>query len=532
MKTSHGFSSSKRSNKFRIPLLLSLLVFLVLSPLSSGYPAKPGSSDIYSGNEKAYIEVDARATMGVTISLIETYLQQALTSLRLIAASPATRSGIWPEIKPGLETLRNAIPGAALYIEPDGDYFSVEKGYTGLNVADRSYFGPLFAGKEIHGSLIYSRSTGKQSVLMAVPVIENEEVTGAVAISIFLEDLQRLIANSLRLPEGYIWYVLDENANTVLHPREDFVFMYPAEQGSPSLRSAVETIIAKEQGETSYIFAGRNTHILFRKLSFNDWRLVFGKTGEKVDDQYMPEAYEILHNISEKIKENLVEMDQYLESAISGFGNDIPPEHVAKNTFRRLYDDNPYVISSALIDTEGSIIYIEPHEFHNLSGRNISDHEGFMQMQRKNAPILTNSFLADEGFDAVCLQHPLFGDDGEFIGSVSLLLRPEIMVEEVVTPYIAETNYEPWIMEPGGRIIFDKAFGGTGKLLFLDFLFEDQKTLLKLGDAIAENKSGQRDYVYYYPGTNERSLRMAIWDTINIHGTEWRVVLSYPPYEI
>ena len=108
MKTSHGFSSSKRSNKFRIPLLLSLLVFLVLSPLSSGYPAKPGSSDIYSGNEKAYIEVDARATMGVTISLIETYLQQALTSLRLIAASPATRSGIWPEIKPGLETLRNA----------------------------------------------------------------------------------------------------------------------------------------------------------------------------------------------------------------------------------------------------------------------------------------------------------------------------------------------------------------------------------------------------------------------------------------
>ncbi len=544
MKTSLGFYLIRQAKSIFHPYL-SMLACLVLISVtgiysfgySHGYtaetPEKSMPAAIDNEDDQMYYDLDARATMGVTITLIENYLQHALTSLRLIAASPATRSGIWPEIKPGLQTLQNAIPGAALFIEPDGDYFSVDRGYTGLNLADREYFGPLFRGEEIHGALIYSRSTGRQSVLMAVPVIEEDEIRGAVAISIFLEDLQQLIRNSLQLQQGYLWYVLDENGNTVLHPREDFVFMKPAEQGSPSLKNAVEKIISNDRGFTSYIFAGRNTDVLFQKLSFNDWRLVMGKTGERVEDQYLPQVYEALDSIKYNIKENLLAMDRYLDSAIStSFSNGIPPEHIARNTFRRLYNDNPYVISAALVSDKGEIVYIEPNDFYNHEGKDISDQEGFLLMQKNNAPSLTSSFLAEEGFDAVCIQHPLFEENGRFTGSVSLLIRPDLMVEETVTPYIAETNYEPWVMEPGGRIIFDKALGGTGKLLFLDYLFEDQKTLLKLGDEIAEKPSGQGDYVYLGDDPDQRAVRMAIWDTVNIHGTEWRIIISYPPYDM
>ncbi len=487
-------------------------------------------ADQWPDNDPMTYDIDARAALGTASALIDRYLQHALTSLRLIAGSPATRSGIWPEIRPGLITLRDAIPGAALYIEPDGGYYSVDDGYTGLNLSDREYFSSLFSGEEIHGSLIYSRSTGKQSVLMAVPVFEGEEITGAVAISIFLDEFQQLISNALNLDDDYLWYVLDEEGTTVLHPRTDFVFMNPTEEGSPSLRHAVETMKAHSHGYTSYIFAGRNTHILFSQVPFNNWRVILGKIGERSDDHYMPEASEILENLRQTFSEELRRMDRQLDDAVTSFNGQIPPEHVARDTFRRLYQDNPYIVTCALIDTDGVLVYVEPSEFHPSEGAHIRDQENYFLMQKNRAPMLSNSFLSVEGFDAVSLQHPIIDDDGAFHGSVSLLIRPDVMIEELATPYIAETMYEPWIMEPEGRIIFDKAFEGTGRMLFLDYRYEELQSLLELGDAIAGNPSGTGDYVYQDPESDQRMVRMAVWDTIRLHDARWRLIISYAPY--
>ncbi len=487
--------------------------------------ARPVETDMESW------DIDARTALGATVKLTEQYLKHALDALRLIAASPATRSGIWPEILPCMYMLREGIPGAALYIEPDGNYYSVAHGYTRINLSDRDYFDALFSGEEIHGSLIYSRSTGKQSVFVAVPVFEGEEVTGAVALSIFVDEFQQLIADALQLPPGYLWYVLDEDAYTVLHPRSDFVFMNPAKQGSPSLSVAIDDIMAADKGSTSYVYGGRNTHILFRKLTFNDWRVVFGKVGETVDDEYMPEAYEILEELTGSLQETLTNMDENLNDAMHDIGESFPPEHIARNVFQELYEKNPFIVSCALIDTEGVITYIEPPEFHSSEGQHTRDQENFFVMQKNRAPLLSNSFLAVEGFDAVSLQHPITDDQGNFYGSVSLLIRPDVMIEELATPLVSETIYEPWVMEPQGRIIFDKAFDGTGRMLFLDYRFEEQKTLLELGDKITENESGRSDYIFYDEAQDKRKVKIAIWDTIKLHDAAWRVILSYTPYE-
>lgn len=478
-----------------------------------------------------YFDIDARAVVGTGSAIIERNLLYTLTSLRLIASAPATRSGIWPEIRPALQKLSDLVPGAALYIQPDGNYYSVEQGFTGLNLSDRSYFNPLFSGEDISGTLIYSRSTGKKSVLMAVPAYEDGEITGAVALSIFLDDFQQLISDALNLPSGYLWYVLDETGSTVLHPRSDFVFLSPAEQGSPSMIQAVETITSGEQGYTSYTFAGRNTHILFKKVPFNNWRMVLGKIGETIEEEYLPEAYEVLSDVKSIIHEKLTSMDQDLDKMVQGYNGKIPPEHIVRNGFIRFYQNNPYVISCALIDTDGNIVYAEPSEFHPSEGKSISDQENFFMMQKNRAPMLSNSFFAVEGFDAVSLQYPIIDSQGGFYGSVSILIRPDIMAEELVTPIIAETLFEPWIMEPDGRILFDKSYGGTGRMLYLDYLYEEMKTFRQLGDNIVSNKTGRGDYIHYQPETNEMIVKLAIWDTIELHDAQWRIIVSYPPYD-
>lgn len=478
-----------------------------------------------------YFNIDARAAVGTSSAIIERNLLHALTSLRLIASAPATRSGIWPEIRPALQTLCDVIPGAALYIQPDGNYYSVEQGFTGLNLSDRSYFRPLFEGNEVHGSLIYSRSTGKKSVLMAVPSFEDGEVTGAVALSIFLDDFQELISKALNLDPDYLWYVLNEEGNTVLHPRSDFVFLSPAEQGSPSMIEAVEAIVTNDRGYTSYKFAGRNTHILFQEIPFNNWRMVLGKIGEPIEEEYLPEAYEVLTKIKSVVLDELKKMDRNLDKMVQSYNGQIPAEHIVRNSFQRFYENNPYVISCALIDPDGTIVYAEPSEFHLSQGRSIRDQENFFIIQKNRAPMLSNSFLAIEGFDAVSLQYPIIDSQGTFFGLVSILIRPDVMVEELSTPIVAETLFEPWVMEPDGRILFDKSYAGTGRMIHLDYLYEEKKTFRQLGEMITQKKTGKGDYIHVEPKTNESVVKMAIWDTIELHDAQWRIIVSYPPYD-
>ncbi len=517
-------------------LLLFSVVLMIMGACASKQAAREPEIAVRaypteSPDAPYYFDIDARTAVGASSVLIERNLLHALTSLRLIAAAPATRSGIWPEILPALQTLCDVIPGAALYIQPDGSYYSVEQGFTGLNLSDRPYFSDLFDGKEIHGSLIYSRSTGKKSVFMAVPSFEDDEVTGAVALSIFLDDFQQMVSDAMDLGPDYLWYVLNEEGNTVLHPRSDFVFLSPAEQGSPSMIQAVETITSEDRGTTSYRFAGRNTYLLYQKIPFNNWRMILGKIGETIDEEYLPEAYEVLADIKSVIHENLINMDKDLDKMVQSFNGRIPAEHIIRNSFLRFYKSNPYVVSCAIIDPNGTIVYAEPAEFRPSEGKSIRDQENYFIMQKNRAPMLSNSFLAVEGFDAVSLMYPIIDAHGSFHGSVSILMRPDVMVEELLTPIIAETFFEPWIMEPDGRIIFDKSYDGTGRMLYLDYLYEEMKTFRQLGDNIARNKTGQGDYIHLVPESKESIVKLAIWDTIELHNTQWRIIVSYPPYD-
>jgi hypothetical protein len=527
----HFFYHFQPGAAHKLFLCLCFLLVFDIAVSQAGNGDRGFFSDEHNKTEQPKYDIDASVVIGAGAALIESHLNYALTSLRLIAASPSTRSGIWPEIKPGLQTLSEAIPGAALYIEPDGGYYSVDKGYTGLNLSDRDYFRPLFAGREIHGALIYSRSTGKKSVLIAVPAIEKDEVTGAVALSIFLDDFQELISKSLNLPADYLWYVLNEQGNTVLHPRSDFVFMNPKEQGSPSMLQAVQTITTEDKGYTSYYFAGRKTHILFKKIPFNNWRILLGKIGAKQADEHMPEAYEILEELKSAISTHLKKMDESVDDFVNSLNGRFPPEHIARSRFKKIYENNQFVVSCSLIDAEGAIVYTEPPDFYPSQGTSTRDQENFFVMQKNKAPMLSSSFLAIEGFDAVCIQHPIIDERGTFFGSVSLLIRPDIMIEEIAAPYVAETIFEPWIIEPDGRIIFDKSFNGTGKMLFLDYRFEEMETLLELGKKISDNPSGQSDYVFSPPGSDDKSIKMALWDTLSLHNTQWRVIISYQPYD-
>ena len=61
-------------------------------------------------------------------------------------------------------------------------------------------------------------------LVIAVPVIMEGEVTGAVGISVFLKDLSEIITKELELPGDMVFYAVDSKNRVALHNNTDMIF--------------------------------------------------------------------------------------------------------------------------------------------------------------------------------------------------------------------------------------------------------------------------------------------------------------------
>lgn len=156
---------------------------------------------------------------------LDAMLRQTQASLQSIASSPAAIKGEWPAIKAELQKLEQAIPAVYFYVLPDGNYYSVEKDFTNLNLSNREYFPALMEGKQINGFALYSRSTGKKAALMACPIMDQDKVLGALGASIYTENLHLSINEKLDLPEDYSWFVVDSNGLVIVDFESEYIFV-------------------------------------------------------------------------------------------------------------------------------------------------------------------------------------------------------------------------------------------------------------------------------------------------------------------
>jgi hypothetical protein len=92
-------------------------------------------------------------------------------------------------------------------------------------------------------------------------------------------------------------------------------------------------------------------------------------------------------------------------------------------------------------------------------------------------------------------------------------------------------DYELWIMQTDGMIIFDQDQDEIGKILFSDPMYAKYESLLALGKKISANTQGEGSYVYLATDTDEKMVKNVMWQTLKFYECEWRVVLGYKPYK-
>ena len=499
----------------------TLVALLILFVLAGSVQAEPSN-----GTARA---VDMRASVDAGAVYLDDVLQGTLASLRETAATPEAAAGEWQGIKPFLQRLKAQRPGVYFYVRPDGDYYSVSKDFTNLNLSNRPYFKWLFSGRPVAGFPIYSRSTGKKSAVLAWPVASNGKVTGALGVSVYLDDLSTALGHTLDLPEGYTWFVLDSKGNTMLDSDSDYIFMNALTQGGVSLHNGVAQALRHDSGTIGYTLENRRQGY-YQKLPHTDWRL-FVVRHEGHETPPPPKLTLSLERFVPALQHKLDAIDGSMTALIAKSGIDAPKERALRGLLRSIYDSNPDLINVGFTETNGTLRYLEPRDYRHFENSDIGTQEQVIAMKQNPAPLASKAFMAVEGFWAVTIDHPLFDRHKRFIGTVTALMRPELFIDALLKASTIPGDYELWIMQPDGRIVYDQDKKEIGRMLFSDPMYEGYNSLLELGRKIAASPAGEGNYIFLSPGLGEKVIKKAVWRTVRLHNLQWRVVLAYRPYE-
>jgi hypothetical protein len=184
----------------------------------------------------------------------------------------------------------------------------------------------------------------------------------------------------------------------------------------------------------------------------------------------------------------------------------------------------PFIIDTCTTDIAGKMVTVAPDAFSSYEGSDISQQDVTIKFNETKKPLLSQMFTAVEGMDAVVITWPILSQNGDFIGSLSALFKPETLLAAASEPTLRGTDISLNVIQLDGLNIYDSGLADTGKNLFTDPEFQSYSELIALGHTMDDKQSGYGSYTFIYHPTGQTMKKMAYWATVGLHGTEWRLV--------
>lgn len=185
------------------------------------------------------------------------------------------------------------------------------------------------------------------------------------------------------------------------------------------------------------------------------------------------------------------------------------------------------IVEAAFIDKTGILKYIKPDEYKDSEGADISDQEHVMKLHSTLQPVMSDLFMAVEGFRSLDFAYPIMKDD-ELAGSLSLLIKPYDFLGNIAEPLISGTDSEIFIAQSDGIVIYDQDEEEIGKNLATDPSYQQYPGLVEVGEKIIQNNEGTAEYSYKKAGSDTDIKKIAYWKTLEFFGAKWRVVVAVP----
>ena len=187
--------------------LLGLIVLGGSFVVGSSRAHAQGWSPPVADTSPAFV-VDGRIALQSFMSLSDGHLQKLSDVLTVLASTDDVRSAKWNRIRgPLAEAKRVNVPATLWFALPNGTYWTVAQGRVAETLADRPYFPRVLAGGTVMGDLVVSRSTKRNSAIVAVPVRgRDSSIVGVLGASVNLETLAALLRREMGgMPTGLLF---------------------------------------------------------------------------------------------------------------------------------------------------------------------------------------------------------------------------------------------------------------------------------------------------------------------------------------
>jgi len=177
----------------------------------------------------------------------------------------------------------------------------------------------------------------------------------------------------------------------------------------------------------------------------------------------------------------------------------------------------------AWVTPAGIMQIIEPSVYYGSQGADISRQDHVIKAFETKLPVLSQTFLSVEGFYAAVVMRPIIRN-GSISGGIAALFYPEQILGNVLKPIFEGKDFELWVMEKGGRILYDQDEPWIGRNLFTDSPYAGFPELVAAGRKIEAEENGTTTYSFLKTGTTETVTKLAYWDSFMLYGNEWKVV--------
>jgi ABC-type amino acid transport substrate-binding protein len=219
---------------------------------------------------------DALADQALNTMVAQTdgQLKAILRPFEVLAITPDVQSGRWQAVRPLLAMLEGYEPDARTwYALPDGSYYTIVDDLTSANLKSRSYFPAVLAGNESVGTVVVSYSTGKNTAIVAVPVIKQGSVTGVLGASVYLDALTDTLRNEI--PEPFVFFAIDADGKFALHSARGQISRDITVIGADtSFGKAIASIRRSDSGTVEFDDGGVHYLARFRISPLTGWRFV------------------------------------------------------------------------------------------------------------------------------------------------------------------------------------------------------------------------------------------------------------------
>ncbi len=244
-------------------ILLMLVVSLIPGGIYFALSFKQNSDRIFTDNERFGNQiVDALATD------VEGWVDKNIRVLKAVAEMPAIRSMNRYEQEVLLKIIQQKYPWMYLVFTTDNFGMNVARndGKDLKDYSDRQYVQDVMAGKTVAWQNLIGKTSKKPALVLAVPIIKNEEVVGVLAAAMTRDAISKRIATWRQGKTGYA-FLVDENGKVIAHQIPAFV----QKEKDLSRNPLVKAANSKKPGMVEFNGTGGKPEIGFAKQTDMGW---------------------------------------------------------------------------------------------------------------------------------------------------------------------------------------------------------------------------------------------------------------------